>query len=77
MRKRVLSGDVELCFVQIDQQAADIFTKALDIDKLKQFFENRESMKELRGPGRSETNGQNRRMRRRGSKGWKAEEART
>ena len=35
--ERVLSGEVELMYVSTDQQNADIFTKALGLDKLRQF----------------------------------------
>ena len=37
MRKRVLSGEVELVYVLTDRQTADIFTKPLGLDKLRQF----------------------------------------
>jgi hypothetical protein len=37
VRERVLSGEVELRHVPTDQQVADIFTKALGLDKLRQF----------------------------------------
>ena len=37
VRERVLSGAVELVYVPIDRQAADIFTKPLGLDKLPQF----------------------------------------
>jgi hypothetical protein len=38
VRERVLSGDVELRHVPTDRQVADIFTKALGLDKLRQFL---------------------------------------
>ena len=37
VRERVLSGAVELVYVPIDRQAADIFTKPLGLDKLRKF----------------------------------------
>jgi hypothetical protein len=37
VRERVLSGEVELKHVPTDRQVADIFTKALGLDKLRQF----------------------------------------
>jgi hypothetical protein len=37
VRERVLSGEVELRHVPTDWQVADIFTKALGLDKLRQF----------------------------------------
>ena len=37
VRERVLSGEVELTYVLTDQQIADIFTKPLGLDKLRQF----------------------------------------
>ena len=37
VRERVLSGEVQLQYVPTDQQAADIFTKPLGLDKLQQF----------------------------------------
>ena len=37
VRERVLAGEVELHYVPIDWQAADIFTKPLGLDKLRQF----------------------------------------
>jgi hypothetical protein len=37
VRERVLSGEVELQYVQTDRQTADIFTKPLGLDKLRQF----------------------------------------
>jgi hypothetical protein len=35
IRERVLSGEVELKHVSTDRQVADIFTKALGLDKLR------------------------------------------
>jgi hypothetical protein len=37
VRERVLSGELELKHVPTDRQVADIFTKALGLDKLRQF----------------------------------------
>ena len=37
-RERVLSGEVELVYVRMDRQVADIFTKPLGLDKLRQFL---------------------------------------
>jgi hypothetical protein len=37
VRERVLSGEVELKHVPTDRQVADIFTKALGLDKLRHF----------------------------------------
>jgi hypothetical protein len=37
VRERVLSGEVELQYVPTDLQTADIFTKPLGLDKLRQF----------------------------------------
>ena len=37
VRERVLSGEVELQYVPMDRQNADIFTKPLGLDKLRQF----------------------------------------
>ena len=37
VRERVLSGEVELLYVPTDRQTADIFTKPLGLDKLRQF----------------------------------------
>jgi hypothetical protein len=37
VRERVLSGEVELQYVLTDRQKADIFTKPLGLDKLRQF----------------------------------------
>jgi hypothetical protein len=37
VRERVLSGEVELQHVPTDRQTADIFTKPLGLDKLRQF----------------------------------------
>ena len=37
VRERVLSGEVELQYVPTDRQTADIFTKPLGLDKLRQF----------------------------------------
>ena len=39
MREHVLNVEVELRFVRTDRKAADIFTKAPGLDKLKQFSE--------------------------------------
>ena len=39
VRKRVLSGEVELWYIHTDRQVADIFTKALGLDKLWHFSE--------------------------------------
>ena len=36
VRKRVLSGEVELIYVPTNRQTADIFTKPLGLDKLRQ-----------------------------------------
>ena len=36
-RERVLSGEVELQYVLMDRQTADIFTKPRGLDKLQQF----------------------------------------
>ena len=37
VRECVLSGEVELTYVPTDQQNADIFTKPVGLDKLRQF----------------------------------------
>ena len=37
VRERVLSGEVELRYVPTDRQTADIFTKPLGLDNLRQF----------------------------------------
>ena len=37
VRERVLSGEVELLHVPTDRQVANIFTKPLGLDKLRQF----------------------------------------
>ena len=37
VRERVLSGEVELQYVPTDRQTADIFTKPLGLEKLRQF----------------------------------------
>jgi hypothetical protein len=37
VQERVLSGELELRHVPTDRQVADIFTKALGLDKLRQF----------------------------------------
>ena len=37
VHERVLSGEVKLQYVPTDQQVADIFTKPLGLDKLRQF----------------------------------------
>jgi hypothetical protein len=37
VHERVLSGEVELQYVPTDRQMADIFTKPLGLDKLRQF----------------------------------------
>jgi hypothetical protein len=37
VRERVLSGEVELQHVPTDRQTANIFTKSLGLDKLRQF----------------------------------------
>jgi hypothetical protein len=37
VHERVLSGEVELQYVSTDRQTADIFTKPLGLDKLRQF----------------------------------------
>jgi hypothetical protein len=37
IRERVLSGEVELTYVPTNRQIADIFTKPLGLDKLRQF----------------------------------------
>ena len=51
--EQVLSGDVELWYVQTDQQVVNIFTKALGTDKLHHFSEllnlHRLHMLDLRG----------------------------
>ena len=39
VRDRVLNGEVELWYVRTDQQGFDIFTKALETDKLQHFSE--------------------------------------
>ena len=39
MHERVLSGEVNLRYVHVDRQVADIFTKALGLDKLQHFSE--------------------------------------
>ena len=39
VRERVLSGEVELRYVQTDRQVANIFNKALGSDKLQHFSE--------------------------------------
>jgi hypothetical protein len=64
VRERVLSGEVELRHVPTYRQVADIFTKALGLDKLRQFsgalglrhldvpnLRGREPEPELEGPG--------------------------
>jgi hypothetical protein len=38
VRERILSGEVELKHVPTNRQIADIFTKALGLDKLRQFL---------------------------------------
>ena len=38
LRERVLSGEVELQYVPMDRKNADIFTKTLGLDKLRQFL---------------------------------------
>jgi hypothetical protein len=38
VRERVLSGEVELRHIRTDRQVADIFTKPLGLDKLRQFL---------------------------------------
>ena len=37
IRDRVLDGDIDLTYVRTDEQVADIFTKALGIEKLRWF----------------------------------------
>ena len=37
IRDRVLDGDIDLTYVRTDEQVANIFTKALGIEKLSQF----------------------------------------
>ena len=37
VRERVLDGDIDLTYVRTDEQVADIFTKALGAEKLRQF----------------------------------------
>ncbi|MCO5567666.1 hypothetical protein L7F22_021360 [Adiantum nelumboides] len=37
IRERVLDGSIDLTFVRTDEQVADIFTKALGAEKLRQF----------------------------------------
>ncbi|MCO5579900.1 hypothetical protein L7F22_033765 [Adiantum nelumboides] len=37
IKKRVLDGSIDLTFVTTDEKAADIFTKALGVEKLRQF----------------------------------------
>ena len=37
VRERIFSGEVEPVYVPIGRQIADIFTKPLDLDKLRQF----------------------------------------
>ena len=39
VHERVLSGEVELRYVQTDQKVADIFTKSFGLDKFHHFFE--------------------------------------
>ena len=36
--ERVLAGDIDLAYVGTDEQVADIFTKALGAEKLREFF---------------------------------------
>ena len=38
IREHVLSGEIELQYVPTDRQTADIFTKPLGLDKLRQFL---------------------------------------
>ncbi|MCO5573731.1 hypothetical protein L7F22_027505 [Adiantum nelumboides] len=37
IKERVLDGSINLTFVRTDEQLADIFTKALEAEKLQQF----------------------------------------
>ena len=37
IRERVLDGDIDLTYVRTDEQVADIFTKALGVEKLRRF----------------------------------------
>ena len=37
VRERVLDGNIDLTYVRTDEQVADIFTKALGAEKLRQF----------------------------------------
>ena len=37
IRERILAGDIDLQYVGTSVQVADIFTKALGLDKLRQF----------------------------------------
>ena len=38
IRDKVLDGDIDLTYVRIDEQIADIFTKALGTEKLRWFW---------------------------------------
>ena len=38
IRERVLVGDIDLVYIGIDEQVADIFTKALGAEKLCRFW---------------------------------------
>ena len=62
VRKRVLSGEVELVYVSTDHQTTDIFTKPLRLDKLRHFSSalglQHLDMPNLRG--RKERSGQDR-----------------
>ena len=37
IRERVLSGDIDLVYVNTEEQVTDIFTKALGAEKLQRF----------------------------------------
>ena len=37
VQEGVLDGDIDLTYVRIDEQVADIFTKALGAEKLRRF----------------------------------------
>ena len=38
IQERVLAGDIDLVYIGIDEQVADIFTKALGAEKLRRFW---------------------------------------
>ena len=60
-RDCVLSGEVELVYVAMDRQAANVFTKPLGLDKLRQFSGmlglQHLDMPNLRGRDRAEKEG--------------------